>query len=76
MKIGTRGWIGLATYVILFDWWAIRKRKETLSCAFARSTAHPIRRPFVTIIWVYLSLHLFDRLPKKLDLWKRFFPSE
>jgi len=65
-KSGTTGWVLLASLVV--GWNATHVREgEMMSEAFERALQ---KRPFavaVTIVWVALTLHLFNKIPGKAD---------
>lgn len=56
------GWLLLGGFVLVWDRYC-----ETLSSGFYRAILHKHKRPFVVAAWLITSLHLFQRLPKKLD---------
>jgi hypothetical protein len=61
------GWTGLAFYVAGYDTWALATKRDTLSMVFARAMHHPVRRwPVIATVSVTL-LHLFGRLPTRID---------
>lgn len=61
------GWAGLAAYVLGYDTWALATGHDTLSAVFHRSLSHSqLRWPVVAACAVTV-LHLFDRLPRKVD---------
>lgn len=60
-----KGWLGLATFVAIYDAWAGATGNRTLSRAF-RETAkrHPV------ICWgacIYMTAHLHGLVPARLD---------
>lgn len=61
------GWAVLAAYVLGYDYWAIRRGRPTLTEQFARGMAHPIGRYPVAAVWTITTLHLFARLPSRID---------
>lgn len=63
---GAYAWVGLATYVAVYDYIAIKTDKETLSEAFGRSLKHPIAR------WITLSSTF---ITMKHLLTPQFFPQ-
>ena len=50
--------MGLAIYVAIYDWWAIKHNNETMSAAFGRSMAHPVGRWVTFSLVVVLLKHL------------------
>lgn len=63
LRPSTKGWLGLAAYVTLWDLLA----SETLSAGFADAVKHPRRRWQVVAAWVFITAHLFSILPAKAD---------
>lgn len=65
LKISDAGkaWIGLAAFVVAYDTWAIRTRRETLSMAFTRAISHPMKRWPTLVGSTVLYTHLV--LPRK-----------
>lgn len=59
---GTMGWALLLGYVIAYDYWACKNRKETLTQAFHRMANHPSSRPIVAAGSLIVVKHL--ALPK------------
>lgn len=70
---GSTAWAGLVLYVIFYDTIAIKHNKSTLSAAFYKFSASKVGRPALTLFWFYLTSHLFRWIPKKYDLFRRFF---
>ncbi len=70
---GAAAWAGLATYVTVYDLIAMRKQKSTLSAAFYSFSSSKIGRPTLVLFWFYLTAHLFRWIPKKYDLFRRYF---
>lgn len=66
-KTSELGWIGLATYVALYDVAAVLTSNETLSSGFARALRHPLKRASIIAAWAVLTAHLFDLIPERLD---------
>lgn len=64
---GTLAWTGLATYVFVWDFYALTQNKETLTRAFERAIEHPVARWPVALLWGVTTLHLFRLIPKKYD---------
>lgn len=56
------GWLCIGVFIALWDRYC-----DTLSGGFGRALFHKKKRPFVVAAWLVTSLHLFQRLPKKLD---------
>lgn len=63
-QLGTRAWVGLATYVVTYDIWAMKRGSETLSGAFWRALDHPHKRWVVGGAWFVVTKHLI--LPRFL----------
>ena len=57
-KGGGWGWLGLAAYVAIYDYWTIKTNRETLSSAFGRSMKHPVARIATVTITAHLLKHL------------------
>ena len=70
---GAAAWAGLATYVTVYDLIAMKKQKSTLSAAFYSFSSSKIGRPTLVLFWFYLTAHLFRWIPKKYDLFRRYF---
>lgn len=51
-------WIGLGTYVAVYDYFAIKHGKETLSAAFGRSMENKYVRPLTILAVLTLLKHL------------------
>jgi hypothetical protein len=64
---GPVAWLGLTGYVVLYDVFALKSSRETLSSAFFRGLQHPIKRWPVALRWAILTGHLFHLIPRKLD---------
>jgi hypothetical protein len=71
MSPGSKAWIGLTGYVVVYDAWAAVTGNETLSSAFYRSFSHPVRRMPLLVLWAYLTAHLFHLLPERWDPLRR-----
>lgn len=67
MKSGTWAWAGLAAYVVLWDLYAVRTGRETLSTAFYKGLTHPVKRWRVVLLWTYITAHLFRWVPDRWD---------
>lgn len=73
------GWAGLAAYVAVYDYWAIKKNKETLSAAFGRAMRNRYARPVTVLIVLSLLKHLMfpkflpqaDPLTYVADKWRQ-----
>ncbi len=63
---GDDGWILLAIFVFLWDWFA----DETLSSALWRGLEHPWKKfPVIaTVLWVVS--HLLFRKPRRILIWR------
>lgn len=65
---GTIGWAILLGYVIAYDYWACKSKKETLTQAFHRMIANPTSRPIVAAGSIIVVKHLaFPRVYPRLD---------
>lgn len=64
---GAWGWTLLAGYIGIYDTWALTTGRETLSSAFGRTMRHPAKRWPTLVVYIVITLHLFDRLPTWLD---------
>ncbi len=61
------GWTGLAVYIGSYDTWALATKHDTMSTVFARAIKHPVHRwPVLAVVGLTL-LHLFGRLPPRID---------
>lgn len=60
---GTLGWMLIGTGVLVWDLVA----PETLSDAFRRAHQHPASKVAVISAWAMLTLHLFNKLPSRVD---------
>lgn len=75
---GGTAWVGIALYVALYDYYAIKNDKETLSAAFGRSLAHPVGRWPTLFVVAGLMKHLLaptflpqlDPFAKIADKWR------
>lgn len=65
--LGSYLWAGLAGYVIATDSYAALTGRETLSLAFAKGIHHPLHRPWVVVLWAYITAHLFSFIPRRWD---------
>ena len=62
------GWAGVALYVAVYDYWAIKRNRETLSTAFGRAMENTYARPLTVLIVAGLLKHLmFPKFMPKLD---------
>lgn len=73
VDIGAIAWGGIVVYVILYDLFALRTKKSTLSSAFYSFSSSKVGRPSLILFWFYLTSHLFRWIPKKYDIFRRFF---
>ena len=64
---GELAWVGLTLYIVCYDIWAARTGNETLSSAFYAALKHPVRRWPTTLVWSYITAHLFHLIPAKYD---------
>lgn len=66
-----KGWLGLLAYVIIFDIYAIRTSRKTLSAVFYEAVRQPKKRWYVVVCWAVLTCHLFGLDNGRLDnLWR------
>lgn len=61
------GWLGLTIYVVAYDIWAAKTKRQTLSTAFYEAVSSPRHRYGVVLVWAYLTGHLFKILPRRFD---------
>lgn len=61
LPFGTKLWIGLTSYVLVGDSYAVVKGKETFSRALYRALDHPAKRWMVSLSWLLTTKHLFFR---------------
>lgn len=54
----TPAWFAVAGVVVVYDVWALRTSRETLTCGWHRALAHPRRRWAVIVLWLWLTVHL------------------
>jgi len=73
IDFGIPAWGVIGLYAILYDILAARKGHRTLSAAFYAVSSSKYGRPGLVGFWVYLSAHLFRALPKRFDLFRRWF---
>jgi len=64
---GEAAWVGLALYVAVYDLFAIRSERSTLSAAFFGWFSHRVGRFGVVLAWLALTGHLFRVIPKRFD---------
>lgn len=65
---GTIGWAVLLGYVVAYDYWACKSKKETLTQAFHRMANHPSSRPIVAAGSIIVVKHLaLPRVYPRLD---------
>lgn len=65
--LGTYLWAGMAGYIVTTDLFAAMTGRETLTSAFAKGIHHPIHRPWVMGLWIFITAHLFSLIPKRWD---------
>jgi hypothetical protein len=71
---GGWAWLLLAAYITAYDIAAMRSGKHsTMSAAFYKFSSSKIGRPSLILFWFYLTSHLFRWMPKKYDLFRRWF---
>lgn len=85
MKIrGGSAWIGLAAYVIAYDYYACKHEKETMSTAFGRALSHKLGRWPTLLVLVIVVKHLtfpntlakVDPLNKIAERWREKLNSQ
>ncbi len=59
MTDGDRAWALIFVVVILYDWWAIRLNRETLSQAFDKSLSSS------AVVWAAITAHLFSPVVRR-----------
>lgn len=69
---GDAAWLVLATYVAVYDAWAMRHGKETLSASYAKALASPARRWPTIMFHAMIVAHLQKVLPPKWDPLRRW----
>ncbi len=62
-RSGALGWVLIGAGVLVWD----LSGPETLSEAFDRSQDHQLSKALVIAGWTVLTLHLFNRLPPRID---------
>lgn len=62
-KEGEAAWAGLVLAVLLYDMYAIRKGKETMSICWGRWLQKPSSRKVCVALWAALTSHLFISTP-------------
>lgn len=71
---GGWAWLLLAIYITIYDALAMRSGKHsTMSAAFYTFSSSKLGRPSLIIFWFYLTSHLFRWIPKRYDLFRRWF---
>lgn len=63
LRPATKGWIGLAAYVVVWDLLA----EETLSHGFEDALKHPLKRWQLVLAWGFITAHLFCLIPRRYD---------
>lgn len=69
---GDIAWLGAVAYIALYDYWAMKNHRETLSSSWYRATLDPKRRWPTLLLPLYLYAHLLRRIPKHLDPLRRW----
>lgn len=64
---GDAAWIGLLAYVVAYDAYAMITGRETLSSSYYRALSDPKRSKLTIAVWLGLSAHLYQLIPKKWD---------
>lgn len=73
LRGGLWAWGGIVAYVVIYDVFALRTRRSTLSAAFHHVST--VRRVNVGLVlfWFYLTGHLFRWVPRRFDMFRRVF---
>ena len=59
MNEGKFGWMIVAAWVFIWDYWALKTKHQTMTSAFKKATQNSNGRIILTGIWGALTLHLF-----------------
>ena len=70
---GHFAWGVLVGYIVFWDIFAMKQGKSTLSTAFYLFSSSRAGKPALISFWFYLTAHLFRWIPKRYDLFRRFF---
>lgn len=62
-KEGAAAWAATVLAILLYDAWAIRTRRETMSVTYGRWLQHPLTRKVAIISWLSVSAHLLWSCP-------------
>lgn len=62
-KEGAAAWAALALGILLYDAWAIRTKRETMSITFGRWLQSPGARKVAITTWAVVSAHLLWSYP-------------
>ena len=73
LDYGGMAWMIMAAYIIAYDVFAMRTSRSTLSATFYKFSSSKLGRPSLILFWFYLTSHLFRWIPKKYDLFRRYF---
>lgn len=72
--LGGWAWLIIVAYVAAYDGVALKSGKHsTLSAAFYTFSRSKVGRPSLIMFWFYLTAHLFRWIPKRYDLFRRWF---
>lgn len=71
MTEGDCAWVALWTGVAVYDIWAIKNHKETMSQSYLRALESKHRRWPTLMFWGYLISHLTGVIPDKVDPLRR-----
>jgi hypothetical protein len=68
-KIAFAGWAATLGAVVVYDTWAIKNKRPTMSATMGHYLAHPVLGPVLAGAWCGLSFHLLieELLPAWLD---------
>ncbi len=72
---GDKAWLVISLWVSLYDIWAFKSKKESLSGSFQRSLLDSRRMPATATFWIYLVGHLYGVIPKRYDPLRRWFET-
>lgn len=64
---GERAWVALIAGVVAYDAYAFRYRHSTMSTAFYELSKNWRGRLLLSVVWGFLTAHLFRVIPEKLD---------
>lgn len=71
-RAGVWAWGGIIAYVLIYDVFALRTKRHTLSAGFHHISTLKVGRPLLVGFWFYLTSHLFRWVPQRYDLFRKF----